>query len=184
MIRKRFVKKQPTIFVTANHNIRVPEVRVLDERGEMLGVMTTRDAIQRAQTEDKDLILVTEKAKPPIAKIIELAKYKYQIQQKEAESRKNARKQEIKEVRFSPFMGDGDYQTKLNRVIEFLEDGDKVRLVTTEFKGRLVTKKEFGQVMLEKVITETAEIATVEIRPQAMGKKMMAQLMPGKKKKE
>lgn len=167
--------------VTANHMIRVPQVRVLSERGEALGVMTTSEAIHRARDEEKDLVLVTEKATPPIAKIIELAKYKYQLQQKEAESRKKARSQETKEVRFTPFIGEGDFQTKLRKVTEYLTKGDKVRL-TMEFRGRLITKKEFGDEVFGKVFDATKEIATIEIPVQQMGKKIIAQLMPTKKK--
>lgn len=163
--------------------IRFPEVRVLTERGEALGVLPIQEALSRARDEDKDLVLVTEKAQPPIVKIIELAKFKYQLQQKEAESRKKARSQETKEVRFSPFIGEGDYQTKLRKVTEYLEDGDKVRL-TIEFKGRLITKKEFGDEIMNRIFSDTAEIATIEIRPQMMGKKVMAQLMPAKGKKK
>lgn len=183
MIRKRPTKRQPKIFVKANHMIRFPEVRVLAERGEQLGIMPIQEAQRRAQEEEKDLVLVTEKAQPPIVKIIELAKYKYQLQQKEAESRKKARSLETKEVRFSPFIGEGDYQTKLKKVTEYLEDGDKVRL-TIEFKGRLITKKEFGDEIIARIFADTAEIGTVEIRPQMLGKKVMAQLMPVKGKKK
>lgn len=151
----------------------------------MLGIFPIQEAMNMAREAEKDLVLVTEKSKPPITKIIELAKFKYQLQQKEAESRKKARSQETKEVRFTPFMGEGDYQTKLRRVIEFLNDGDKVRL-SIEFKGRLITKREFGDAIIAKIFADTAEIAVVEIRPQMMGKKIMAQLMPSKsvKKKE
>lgn len=161
--------------------IRVPEVRVLTDHGEMLGVMPTSQAIQQARDEDKDLVLVTEKANPPIAKIIELAKYKYQLQQKQAESRKKARSQETKEVRLTPFMGEGDYQTRLKKIREFLIKGDKVRL-SMEFRGRLITKREFGDEMFNRVFTATEDIAVVEIKPQMLGKKIMAQLMPAKKK--
>lgn len=161
--------------------IRVPEVRVLSDHGDMLGLMPTSQAIQQARDEDKDLVLVTEKANPPIAKIIELAKYKYQLQQKQAESRKKARSQETKEVRLTPFMGEGDYQTRLKKIREFLIRGDKVRL-SMEFRGRLITKREFGDEMLNRVFAGTEDIAVVEIKPQMLGKKIMAQLMPAKKK--
>ncbi len=181
MIRKRPTRHQPKVFIQANHNIRVPEVRVLTERGEMLGVMPTREALTQAQDEGKDLVLVTEKSTPPIVKIIDLAKYKYQLQQKQAEGRKKARSQETKEVRITPFIGEGDYQTKLRKIIDFLEDGDKVR-ITMEFKGRLITKKEFGEEIFARIFTNTSELATIEIAPQMIGKKIMAQLMPSKKK--
>jgi translation initiation factor IF-3 len=183
MIRKRFKKKQPTrVFVKANHQIRHPEVRVLDEHGGMIGVMSTSEALRQAGELDKDLILVTENAKPPVAKIIDLAKYRYQLQQKKAEGRKKAKKQEIKEVRFTPFMGENDFSGRLKKVIKFLEKGDKVRL-SLLFKGRAITKKEFGFEMYQKIFDATGEIGSVEIVPKMMGKKLIAQLMPVKKAK-
>ncbi|PIR62012.1 MAG: translation initiation factor IF-3 [Candidatus Pacebacteria bacterium CG10_big_fil_rev_8_21_14_0_10_44_11] len=184
MIRKRFVKRsQPSqIWVTANHHIRVPELRVLSEQGEMIGVMSTREAMEKSREAEKDLILINDKAQPPVAKIISLSKYKYQEQQKAAESRKKAKAQDTKEVRFTPFMGEGDYQSRLNKVVDFLKGGDKVRL-SLQFKGRLITKKEFGYEMFKKVIVATEELATVEIQPKLLGNKLMAQLQPSAKKK-
>lgn len=183
MIRKRPVKqKHNQVWVTANHQIRVPEVRVLNEQGEMIGVMPTRDALEKAREVEKDLILINDKAQPPVTKIIDISKYKYQQQQKDAESRKKAKAQDTKEVRFTPFMGEGDYQSRLNKVIDFLKDGDKVKL-SLQFKGRLITKKEFGYEMFKKVITATQEISSVEIEPKLMGNKLLAQLQPVNKKK-
>jgi len=183
VIRKRPTKRQPKVFIKANQFIRFPEVRVLTEHGDMLGVMSTRDAMSKAEEEGKDLVLVTEKSVPPLVKIIDLAKYKYQLQQKQAEGRKKARKQDTKEVRLTPFMGEGDFQTRLKRIMEFLTKGDKVRL-SVEFRGREITKREFGDALLQKIFEETKDIAVVEINPQLLGKKMMAQLMPNKSKKE
>lgn len=184
MIRKRFVKHQPTrIFVTANRQIRVPQVRVLDEFGEMLGVMSTEEALEKARIAEKDLVLVTENAEPPICKIIDIAKYRYQMQQKKAEGRKKATKQDIKEVRFTPFMGENDFQSKLKKVVTFLEKGDKVRL-SLMFKGRAITKKEFGFEVFQRVFEATTEVGTVENEPKILGKKLLAQLMPSKTKKQ
>ncbi len=166
--------------VAYNQYIRAAEVRVIDETGEQVGIMSTRDAIAQAKETDRDLVLVTATTNPPIAKIIELAKYKYQVQQKEAASRKKAKAQEIKEVRFTPFMGEADFQSRLKKVRQFLEKGDKVRL-SLLFKGRAITKKEFGYEMFEKVFESTADISTVEMPPKIMGKKLIAQLMPAKK---
>lgn len=162
--------------------IRVPELRVLTERGEMIGVMSTQSAMEQAREQGKDLVLVTESAKPPIAKIINIAKHRYQLQQKMAEGRKKSKAQDIKEVRFTPFIGEGDFQTRLKKVTEFLKKGDKVRL-TLEFKGRAITKQEFGREHFDRVFAETAEIATIEIHPKMLGKKLLAQLMPIKKQK-
>ncbi|MDH5533824.1 MAG: translation initiation factor IF-3 [Candidatus Pacebacteria bacterium] len=183
MIRRKKTnnRHQSQKFIQANHYIRFPEVRVLTEHGEMLGVMPTSEALQKAQAAEKDLVLVTEGAKPPVVKIIDIAKHKYQLQQKKAEGRKKAKTQEIKEVRFTPFMGEGDFVSRLNKVKKFLEKGDKVRL-SLQFRGRAITKKEFGYDLFNRVVEETAEIGTTEIIPKMMGKKLVAQLMPIKKK--
>ncbi len=141
------------------------------------------EVLDLAQAENKDVVLVTEKAQPPIVKVIELAKFKYQLQQKASENRKKAKTQEIKELQFSPFIGEGDLQTKLRRVFEFLDHGDKVRLVVDFKKGRQITKKEFGYDLLNRIFSETQEVAVIEIQPQLMGKKLMAQLNPIKKAK-
>jgi translation initiation factor IF-3 len=179
--RKPFQRLPQQPQVTANYQIRVPEVRVLNEFGEMIGVMPTAEALQRARSEEKDLVMVTESAQPPIVKIITLSKYRYQLQQKKAEGRKKSKAQEIKEIRLTPFMGEGDLQTRLKKVEEFLKKGDKVRL-SLEFKGRMITKQDFGREQIDRVIAATQEIATIEIAPKLIGKKMMAQLMPLKKK--
>jgi translation initiation factor IF-3 len=147
----------------------------------MLGVMPTSEALEKAQIAEKDLVLVTEGAKPPVVKIIDLAKYKYQLQQKKAEGRKKAKNQDIKEVRFTPFMGEGDFIARLNKVKKFLEKGDKVRL-SLQFRGRAITKKEFGFDLFNRVFEQTTEIGSTEIAPKMMGKKLIAQLMPIKSK--
>ncbi|MBP7774860.1 translation initiation factor IF-3 [Candidatus Woesebacteria bacterium] len=182
MIRKRLIKqKDDRIWVTANHHITVAEVRVLSEHGEMVGVMPTREALEKAQAVQKDLILVNEQARPPVAKIIELSKYKYQLQQKQAESRKKSKAQDTKEIRLTPFIGEGDLEARLNKIIDFLKRGDKVRL-SLQFKGRQITKKEFGYDIFKRVFAATEEYAAVELEPRLMGNKLLAQLMPIKKK--
>lgn len=168
------------VFVVANNRIRTPQVRVIDDQGTMLGIMATHEAMNQAYAEDKDLVMVNDQQQPPIAKIIELNKYKYQLQQKQAASRKKAKAQDTKEVRFSPFMSDGDFESKLKKVKDFIEDGDKVKL-SLFFKGRQITKKSFGDQMIERVIEAMAEDAVVEIAPKLIGKKIIAQLMPKKK---
>lgn len=142
--------------------------------------MSRDEALTKAREADKDLVLINEKAKPPIVKIIDLAKYKYQEQQKKSQGRKKAKTQSIKEVRFTPFMSEGDFNSRLKKVERFLRKEDKVRM-TLLFKGRAITKKEFGYEIFEKVIDATKEYSTVEVAPKMMGKKLMAQLMPIKK---
>jgi len=181
MIRKR-QQNNTRSFVKANRQIRYPQVRVLDEHGEMVGVLSLEEALDKAKDAEKDLVLVTENAKPPVCKIIDLTKYKYQLQQKKAEGRKKAKTQDLKEVRFTPFMSENDFQSRLKKVVRFLEKGDKVR-TTLLFKGRAITKKEFGYELFQRIIEATNEIGSVEIEPKMIGKKLMAQLMPVKKTK-
>ena len=182
MIRKKpFQRQLQQPRITANNNIRFPELRVLDDMGEMVGVLQTREALQMARDQEKDLVLITESAQPPIAKIINLAKYRYQMQQKKAEGRKKAKVLDMKEIRLTPFMGEGDFQSRLKKIVTFLEKGHKVRL-TLEFRGREITKQEFGRQQFNRVFEATQEIATQEIAPKMLGKKLLAQLMPVKKK--
>ena len=176
--KQSFSKK----YYTVNERITAQEVRVLNEFGDMVGVMSKFEALDRAREVDKDLVLVNESAQPVIVKIIDLAKYKYQEQQKVAKSRKKAKAQDIKELRFTPFMGEGDFESRLKKVKTFLEKGDKVKL-SLMFKGRAITKKEFGYEAFDKIIEATADISTVEIKPKLMGKKLIAQLMPTKSTK-
>lgn len=179
MRRNHSKKRQSGPFVVANHRIRASEVRVLDDQGEQLGIMPTKEAMMQAHEEGKDLVLITEQAKPPVAKIIDLAKFKYQQQQRDAENRKKAKTQELKEVRFTPFMADGDFNARAKKVAQFLKKGDKVRL-SLQFKGRAITKKEFGYDVFERIIEATKDIASVEMAPKMMGKKLIAQLQPSK----
>lgn len=144
--------------------------------------MSSQAALSEAQKAGKDLVLITEAAQPPVVKIIELSKHKYQLQRKTAADRKRAKVQEIKEVRFSPFMGEGDFESRLKKVIGFLEKGNKVRL-NLLFKGRTITKKEFGYDVFEKVISRTSEVAIIEMAPKLLGRKLIAQLSPAGKKK-
>jgi translation initiation factor IF-3 len=180
--RRSFTNNRDRVFVTANQAIAFPELRVMDEFGEALGIMSKTEALQKAQTLEKDLVLVTDKATPPVAKIIDLSKYKYQLSQKKAQDRKKANSQDTKEIRLTPFIGENDLQAKLKRVEEFLRRGDKVRL-TMEFRGRAIAHQDLGQEIIARVIEQVAEIGTVEIVPKMIGKKLIAGLMPVKKKK-
>ena len=166
-------------YIVANHQIKFPEVRVLDDQGEMIGVMQPRKALELAQEQHKDLVLVTREANPPVTKIIELSKFKYQQQRKEAKARKKNRAQDIKEIRFSMFMGEGDVEIRKKRIREFLEEGHKVRL-SLQFKGRKIAKKEFAYELFSQVINEIqeAEIGKIEMEPKINGRKLIAQVTP------
>ena len=161
----------------ANIHIRFPEVRVLTEHGEMVGLMSSREAFQKAMDAGKDLVLITEKAQPPVVKIIELSKFKYQLKKKEADDRKKSKIQDLKELRFSPVIGEGDYQTRLKQLKEFLTKGHKVK-ITLFFRGRQIAYKEAGYELFARIIKDVEELAKVEIEPRLLGKKLQAQLAP------
>jgi translation initiation factor IF-3 len=180
-VGRRYQKHSRRERIIANRAIRVPEVRVIDGQGEQVGVMPTAQALDKARMADKDLVLITTAANPPVAKIIELSKHKYWLSQKKAEQRKSARQQEIKGVRLTPFIGEGDFQTRLRQIKRFLKDGDKVRIEVDFRRGRQRTKKEFGYKNFDRIIEETQEMAEIEIKPKSVGTKVMMQLRPNKK---
>lgn len=183
MIRKKYNKnRSEQIYVKANHQIRFPRVRVLNEYGESLGEMSSNEALEKAMEQEIDLVLVTEKAEPPVVKIIELSKYKYQLKKKTADTRKKSKTQELKELRFTPFMGEADFDARNRKVRDFLEKGNKVKLTLT-FKGRQIVRKDLGFEVFEKIFTTNADVGKISLPPKLIGKKLQAQLDPiGKKK--
>ncbi|MFC1653522.1 translation initiation factor IF-3 [Patescibacteria group bacterium] len=164
-------------FYQLNQYIKAEELRVVDQDGGQVGVLKKQEALNRAREAGLDLVVVAEKAKPPVAKIVEFAKFKYQQQQKEAAGRKKAKTVDIKEVRFTPFIAEGDYNQRIKKARKFLEGRDKVRL-TVKFVGRQITRKEFGKNLLEKAVAELEDIAKVEFAPRLQGKLYFTQLQP------
>ncbi len=136
-----------------------------------------------AEEQDKDIILIAATAKPPVAKLIQISKHKYQQQQKRQEEKRATKKSDIKELRLSPFIADGDLESRIDRVREFLEDGFKVRL-HVRFKGRQITKKDFGMDVLTRIFDAVNDIGQVEIEPKMQGKMLTGQLMPAPKTKK
>lgn len=181
-IRPRQPKHRPKPDFTANQDIRAQEMRVIDEHGGQLGVMTREEALRMAEQNQKDLVLIAAQANPPVVKLIDISKHKYQLQQRKDEVRKLSKPTEIKELRLSPFIAQGDLEARIKRVREFLEDNDKVRLLL-RFKGREITKKEFGEQVLRKVFQAVEDIAQIEVDAKLQGKMMTMQIMPAKKKK-
>lgn len=164
-----------------NQFIKAEELRVVDDQAQQLGVMTKWDALKKAQDAEKDLVLVAPNAKPPVAKIINFSKFKYQQAQKDASSRKKAHSVDIKEIRFTPFIADNDFQMRIGKAREFLADGNKVKL-NVKFTGRQITHREFGDRVLNRAIDELAAMSTVERPPAFQGKILFTQLQPIKKK--
>ncbi len=161
-----------------NQNIRYPEVRVIDEEGKQLGVMPTKEALERAAVLGLDLVEITDKSTPPIVKIIEFQKYKYQEDKKDRSGTSKGG-QETKEIRLKPFMAENDMMVKVRQAEKFLKSGDRVKLVV-KFQGREITKKEFGEKLMAQVIQNLSEVSTLVEAPKFMGKLLIAQVKPKK----
>ncbi|GED80730.1 translation initiation factor 3 [Amylolactobacillus amylotrophicus DSM 20534] len=160
-----------------NENIRERELRVISDSGEQLGIISKAEALKKAEDANLDLVLISPNAKPPVAKIMDYGKFRFEQQKKLKENKKNQKIVSLKEVRLSPTIEDNDFKTKLNNARKFLSKGDKVR-VSIRFKGRAITHKELGQRVLEKMAKEAADIANVEARPKMEGRSMFLILSP------
>ncbi|GBQ13284.1 translation initiation factor IF-3 [Swaminathania salitolerans] len=160
-----------------NEEIRVPQVRLIDADGEMAGVMTTRDALARAYSVGLDLLEISPTAEPPVVKILDYGKFKYEQQKKKNEARKKQKVIEIKEVKVRPSTNENDYQVKLRAMNSFLAEGDKVK-VSLRFKGREMAHQELGIKMLERIRTEMEEKAKVEQMPKLENRQMIMVLAP------
>lgn len=164
-------------FHRINQYIKAETVRVIGPENSQLGVMTLREALEKAHTLGVDVVEVAESAVPPVVKLIEFSKFKYQENKKTRAGLSSA--QETKEILLYPFMAENDLFIKLNRVKEFLQNGDKVKLVV-KFKGREITKKEFGDKVMTKALENLVGLATVEQEPKMMGKLIIATVKPKK----
>ena len=160
-----------------NEFIQSQKVRVIDENGENLGVMFTREAFEQAQGVGLDLVEISPNSDPPVAKFLDIGRFKYEAQKKANEQRKRQKTQEIKEIKMRPNIDDHDYDTKMKKVVEFLEEGDKVK-VTMRFRGREMAHGQLGMAVLQRVQEQTAEIAKVEAHPRMEGRQMLMVLAP------
>lgn len=168
--------------VVTNLQIHFDELRVMDEQGNSLGIMSKNDAYNLAREQKKDLILITDKANPPVAKIIQLSKYKYQQSQKKALERKKSRVQDIKEIRLRPFIDENDLQAKIRKIDGFIKKNHKVKL-SMELRGRAITKQDLANEILDRIVAATGEVAQVETERKLIGKRLQMQLMPSRKAK-
>ncbi|MCO4095789.1 translation initiation factor IF-3 [Macrococcoides canis] len=166
-----------------NDRIRAKELRLIGHDGEQLGVKSKSEAIEIAERVNLDVVLVAPNAKPPVAKIMDYGKYKFEQQKKEKEARKKQKVVTVKEIRLSPTIEDHDFNTKLKNARKFLEKEDKVK-VSIRFRGRAITHKEFGQRVLEKFAEECKDLATVEQKPKMDGRSMFLMLAPIVDKKQ
>jgi translation initiation factor IF-3 len=181
LIKRSKFKQQEKRF-RINERIFASPLRVLDVENKQIGVLTKFEALALAKEQELDLVEIAPTAKPPVAKIIDYNKFQYQQAKKKQEEKKKAKTSETKEIRLGPFMSDNDLQVMIRRGREFLEDGDKIRLVV-KFRGRQITRSEFGRVVINKVATALADISKIDREPKFEGRQMVALLSVEKGKK-
>lgn len=160
-----------------NDEIRAREVRVIDANGEMRGIMSTRDALALAEESNLDLVNVSPNADPPVCKILDYGKYRYEIQKKEKMSRKNQKVTQIKEVRLSTYIEDHDIQVKANTAKKFLQDGDKVK-VSLRFRGRERDHTSKGFDVMNRFAEQISEVGVVDRKPKMEGRSLTMFLGP------
>jgi translation initiation factor IF-3 len=160
-----------------NEEIRAPQVRLIDQDGEMQGVMTARDAMLRAQQVGLDLLEISPNASPPVVKILDFGKFKYEQQKKKNEAKKKQKVIEIKEIKVRPNIDENDYQVKLRAMKLFIEEGDKVK-VTLRFRGREMAHQEIGVRVLERIKNEMDPMSKVEQMPRMENRQMVMVLTP------
>lgn len=160
-----------------NEGIRAREVRLVGANGDQIGVKSRQEALEMAQNANLDLVLVAPNAKPPVCRIMDYGKFRYEQQKKEKEARKNQKVITLKEVRLSPTIDEHDFNTKLRNARKFLEKGDKVK-AAIRFRGRAITHSEIGRSVLDRLAKECEDIATVESRAKMEGRSMFLVLAP------
>lgn len=173
--------KNSTLFWRTDEAIRAPEVRVIDSEGKQLGVLKREEALEKAKKAGLTLVEIAPKAVPPVAKIVEFGKFRYQEEKKAREREKKAKGGDLKEIRFSPFIAENDYNIRLGRVKEFLSEKNKVRLVVV-FKGKQMGSKQFGFNLLRKLVNELGESISIDMDPKFLGKHLIMIVSPTTKK--
>ncbi len=163
-------------FFRINDQIKVKEVRVIDENGKMMGVMSVFDGIKLAKEVDLDLIEVSPNANPPVCKISNFGKMKYEFQKKISDAKKKQKVVEVKEVKMTINIGKGDYDTKIRHTKEFIEKGHKVK-ISIRMKGREITHRDLAEKMMVNILSDTLEFAKTELEPKLEGMQMVTILI-------
>ena len=179
-IPRRFDRRPPERDTTRiNERIRVPEVRLIDEKGEQVGVKKTDEALSYARERDLDLVEIAPEARPPVVRVLDYSKYKYEQEQKKKAARKHQQQVTVREMKLRPKIATHDYETKKGHILRFLKQGQKVK-VTIMFRGREMAHPERGEALLRKVADELAEFGTIEQRPNQEGRNMIMVMAPVK----
>jgi translation initiation factor IF-3 len=164
-----------------NNMIRVPEIRCIDEDGEQMGIIRTRDALVRAHETGLDLVEINATAKPPVCRIMDHGKFKYEQDKKKKEQKKKQTVVKLKEVNFHVNVGDHDYETKLRHAFEFLEEGNRVKF-SLMFRGRENAHRELGFELMKRIVADISEVATVEQSARLQGRNIFMMVIPKKTK--
>ncbi|MGM0585490.1 MAG: translation initiation factor IF-3 [Pseudomonadota bacterium] len=162
-----------------NGKIRASEIRLIDHEGENRGVLTPEEAMRMAEDVGLDLVEISPSANPPVCKIMDFGKFKYEQQKKAAEAKKKQKVIEVKEVKFRPNIDDHDYEVKMRNVTRFLEEGDKVK-VTLRFRGREMAHQELGREVLQRIASDAEDLGKVESMPKMEGRQMIMVIGPHK----
>jgi translation initiation factor IF-3 len=163
-----------------NDEITVPEVRLIDQDGEQKGIVSIQEALQAAADAELDLVEIVPNSKPPVCRLMDFGKFRFQQKKKLHDQRKKQRQIQIKEIKFRPGTEMGDYQVKLRKLTEFIEAGDRAK-VTVRFRGREMAHMELGRKLLKRIEEDMNEVATVDQYPQSEGRQMTMLLVPKKK---
>ncbi|HEX7768590.1 MAG TPA: translation initiation factor IF-3 [Dokdonella sp.] len=163
-----------------NHEIRVPRVRVIGAEGEQVGILSRDEALAMAQEAGLDLVEIQPNGDPPVCRIMDFGKFKFDAQKKAHAAKKKQKQVEIKELKFRPTTDVGDYAIKLRNLRRFIEEGDKVK-ITIRFRGREMAHQELGRAMVDKIVADIAEEAVIEQYPRMEGRLMVMMVAPKKK---
>jgi len=166
-----------------NNQIHAAEVRVIGADGKQEGILKLSEALKKAKDKGLDLVEIAPYAKPPVVKIVDLGKFKYEQEKKQQKEKKKTKASELKEVRFTPFIANHDYQTRLEKIREFLSENNKVRL-SVVFKGRNLQSKDFGYNLFKKIIEHFENSITVDMEPKFVGRQLIMTISPLKKIKK
>ncbi|MBD1905723.1 translation initiation factor IF-3 [Funiculus sociatus GB2-A5] len=175
VIEKRRTRDLPQI----NERIRFPQIRVIDTDGTQLGIMAPNEAIRIAEEKELDLVLLSDKAEPPVCRIMNYGKYKFEQEKKAREAKKNQHTADVKEVKMRYKIEEHDYQVRVNQAERFLKSGDKVKATIT-FRGREIQHSDLAEELLQRMATDLQELAEVQQAPKKEGRNMMMLLSPKK----
>ncbi len=179
MVTSQFIKQRTSVQTgpKVNGQINAKEVRLINAEGEMIGVLPTKEALKKAQESGLDLVELSPDSNPPVCKILDYGKYRYQIQKKAKEAKKKQKVIHIKEIKVRPTIDVHDYEVKIRAARKFIEEGDKVK-VTLKFRGREVAHQELGMDLLKRIENDLAEVAKLEYAPRNEGKQIHMVLTP------